>query len=700
MTDTLLSAQEEIGAARDYTQNIVRSIAESLIVFGLDGTISLVNRAAVTMLGYSEEELIGQSIKVLMGDEEGLLTSQGVQLLVEKGAIGNVEKDYRTKDGKAIPVLFSCSLMRDKKDKPQAIVSVALDITERKCAEAMLKKSREDAVAASRAKSEFLANMSHEIRTPMNGVLGMIDLLLHSELGQEQKRFADTAYNSGNVLLNLLNDILDLSKIEAGKLELESVDFDLGQELNEVVELFSAPAKAKGLAFGHSLDKSVINMVKGDPVRLRQVLGNLIGNAIKFTDAGEVVVRTMVVKKEADALVVRFEVTDTGVGVSQDAQCRIFDSFTQADTSTTRKHGGTGLGLSISRRLVELMGGSMGVESEQGAGSTFWFTAALQQSPFTVDATECRGGVRQAMQIEAAARSGWQLRQMEQAGGGGLAGKCILLAEDNPVNQQVVIAMLASMECRVDVVKNGKEAVDALSHERYHVVLMDCQMPEMDGYEATRLIRLREKESGEPPVPIVALTAHAMQGDREECLAAGMDDYLTKPFHLGRLHAILSRWAKNGAGPRKGQGEEKDSVGELLSGASRPKTEPIDETVLEALRSLQKKGGPDIVGRIIRAYLTDASKTITSLDDAVQAEDGKEIFRLAHKLKSSCANVGALNLSSLLARAEALGRENKVDETPEVFSKIREEYEAVRNALEAKLPGVEGATSLNAPLMQ
>jgi len=400
------------------------------------------------------------------------------------------------------------------------------EVLERERAADGLKIAKEAAEAASIAKSQFLANMSHEIRTPMNGIIGMNELILTTSLTVEQKRFAETIRHSSESLLSILNDILDFSKIEAGKLRLEAVDFDLRREMRQVEDLFADQVRQKGLAFTCDIDTALPAALRGDPVRLRQVLVNLVGNAVKFTERGGVALR--LARGDAGvgvgALTVRFEVRDTGIGVAPGVQAGIFDSFTQADGSMTRRFGGTGLGLTISRQLVELMGGTIGVESRPGEGSTFWFTVRF-------------AAAHEARRQEAAQVAAQPRRSVVAP---------VLLAEDNRVNQEVVAGMLAVFGVGTEAVGNGRAAVEAWRAGDYGLILMDCQMPEMDGYEAARTIREEEGRGahGGRRTPVVALTAHALEGDRVLSLAAGMDDHLGKPFRMNQLEAVLKRWLK------------------------------------------------------------------------------------------------------------------------------------------------------------
>lgn len=688
MTDTLIKAQNEITAAYDYTHNILESITEAIIVMDFYGKITMVNRAILVWLGYPEQELIGQDIGKVLGPEEGQFYRGARQGLSGQCIVNNGEKTFYTKTGGKIPVLFSCTVLKQSEVGTEGFVCVARDISERKETERILEKSKEAAEAASRAKSEFLANMSHELRTPMNGVLGMIDLLLRTDMNEKQRNFAAMAFHSANNLLNLLNDVLDLSKIEAGKLSLETIDFDVKSVVNEVVGVFAMEANKKGITLEAQIDENILSIVKGDPVRLRQVLVNLVGNSVKFTEKGSITIRVKPAEELGDRVKLQFHVADTGIGIPKEKQFEIFDAFMQGDASTTRRYGGTGLGLTITRQLVTLMNGEICLDSAEGIGTTFSFTAIFPKGAWEKLAQ------REVDKLARFGKSRAVTPSYDFKGNGTAAaegehmwwtGSRILVAEDNPVNQLVAIAIISQLGCQADVVKTGKEVITAMSEQAYDVVLMDCQMPEMDGYEATKIIRGWEAGSTRSHIPIIALTAQAMEADRDACLKAGMDDYLAKPFNHDQLRAILNRWLgdRNTKNPQR-EGERPASQRIIHNNSSKV---PIDKAALDEIRKLQQENAPDLVEKVIALYLSEAPKTLTALGNAIEGNDPQTIYQAAHKLKSSTASVGALHLAALLKEAECMGRENRTNESHELWLKIMEEYEAVKNALETELAG-------------
>ena len=539
-------------------------------------------------------------------------------------------------------------------------------------AQSELEIKRDDALAVSKAKGEFLARMSHEIRTPMNGVLGMIELLNNTPLADTQKRYAQTIHDSADSLLEIINDVLDFSKIESGKLQLETICFDLNSFLSDLLATLEGLAHQKGLTIELIVADGPTLAVYGDPFRLRQVLMNLIGNAIKFTDEGRVSVCVTVVDVDATHKDINFAVKDTGVGISGDKQKLIFESFAQEDGSTTRRFGGTGLGLAISKQLVEMMNGELQVESEAGAGSSFSFDLRMRASDgsdFSESARSLQKGLFEA--------------KVKPAEIGLLSGR-VLLAEDNAVNQEVALGMMAGMGVEAVVAKNGDEALNQFKSQQFDVVLMDCQMPVVDGLEATRAIRKLEAETGQAPIWIIAVTAGALAGDRQACLSVGMNDYLSKPFTGEQLYKILKKVLPSGdTKPELGQGLRQGLDG---AASNSPYSESsIDQNVLDGLAQLPQSESRNLVHRVIQAYLESSGELMTRLGEEIDSMNVDGIRAGAHALKSSSANVGALNFSGLCKELEAARKQEDLSQVGVTWQKMQDEYSRVIEELKCRV---------------
>lgn len=569
------------------------------------------------------------------------------RILQSGSAMLNHEQPRIDRAGHRQWVLASKVPFRDGSGKIAGIVGISRDISERKRAELALQTAKEAAEAANRAKSDFLANVSHELRTPLTGILGMTDLTLDTDLSAEQREYLDMVRGSANSLLTLINDLLDFSKIEAGMLTLDPHDFSLHDCLAETVKLLSVQANKKGLELSCHIATDVPDMLVGDSVRLRQVLVNLVGNAIKFTERGQIAVAVQMhqgdgVLPAPEVCSLHFSVRDTGVGIPADKQGLIFGAFVQADSSTSRKYGGTGLGLAISARLVQSMEGRIWLESEVGKGSVFHFTVSLRRSTAERkrDATPACTGPRRSRPLH------------------------LLLAEDNQVSQRLASRLLEKRGHRVVVTANGREALAALEKQTFDLVLMDVQMPEMDGMEATAAIRARERTTG-GHLPIIALTAHAMKGDQDCCLAAGMDGFVSKPLQSEELFRIIESHAP-AVGPSDADRDEETSANYAFNEAE-----------------LRERAGddPGLLKELVELFLAEIPGVMDEIRTAIHQKDAVRLRKVGHLLKGSAGTLGATAVSEVALRLEMMGRDNDLHDAPESYQALEQALHRVKPAL-------------------
>ena len=784
-------------------RSILDSAADGIVTFDELGQIETFNHAAERMFAYEPGTAIGLDISVLIPHlYDCLWSSQSGQLGdVSSSPTADFSGDHmgRRRDGSKFPLELSVSKVRF--GGLPMFTGIVRDTTDRNRTEDALRAAAA-AEAASRTKSQFLAHMSHEIRTPLNGVLGMTEMLLDTSLTPTQRRFAETAYRSGESLLGVIGDILDFSKIEAGKLELDNADFNPRELVEEVALLMTEVAEKKGLNLYCHVLQDIPRTLRGDCSRLRQVLTNLVGNAIKFTERGEVVVevstQSLVANEDNEMrTMLHFVVKDTGIGIPVDVQNQLFCAFTQVDNSTTRRYGGTGLGLAISKELVERMGGEIGVRSAPGRGAEFWFTlgyapaafvpqpasdgfagqrvlllaqhpqrrrrleqqlrdlglqvrcaedglegialvsrSAMERKPFAIvlvdsqlpdmapdkfaeaadkaitgvclvlivpvvhrGETKVHGGAAFHARLTSPVRqtelhdliagilrpstTSDDIVQPTKIDTIGLGGVRVLLAEDNLVNQDVARTMLESFGCEVQAVDNGRKALAALQSLQFDIILMDCQMPEMGGYDATAEIRARGLLRRRQPIeaitpvrlPIIALTANAVKGDREISLAAGMDEHLVKPFSRKSLRQVIERWVLD----RTGSSARAAGVGGDEAGGERT----FDPTMLEEIRSNCRADAVSPVAGLIDQYVRSSEDLIAALRRAAEASNADGVARSAHSLRSGSAFLGAHRLARMCGELEREARTGAIHDATHRINLIASEYEELVLALNA-----------------
>ena len=660
--EKLVTSLRESEARKRLLATIVEQSDQAIFTESLDGVITSWNAGAEELFGYTAEEAIGNEYAILIPSEDR--PTLNARERIRSGQKLSCETRMVTKNGTIIDIEVSAAPMFDDNGVHSGEITIARDITERRRTQEQLLQAKKFAEAASQAKSDFVANMSHEIRTPMNGILGFTELALDSDLDEEQRDNLSAVKSSAESLLGVISDILDFSKIEAGKLDVESVPFSLRDSLDQTIKSLELRAREKGLKLAWDVAPDITDYVIGDPVRLRQVIVNLVGNAIKFTRHGEVGVRVEMGPCSATDARLLFTVRDTGIGIPAEKQRLIFDAFSQADMSTTRIYGGSGLGLTISSRLVELMGGNIAVESTLAKGSVFRFSVHVKLPS------------EHSRLVALAPRPASLRSRSARADSSMLA---ILVAEDNPVNQKLARRLLEKLGHHVHLAENGEEAVTAVKTRHFDVVLMDLQMPVMGGLAATAVIRDWEQGRG-THIPVIAMTAHAMQGDRERCLDSGMDGYIAKPIDIAALISTLDAIAPGTptAAPLH-ETAPSPHIDAVSGGGVHSNTTDLPLDLDLALQRLDNDR--DLFCDIIDIFLAECPQSIAAIEAAVQAGSGDTVYRLAHKLKGAVSSLAAQRATSLATSLEAAGHRGDMAEAGKLFAQLKSESEQLRPQL-------------------
>jgi PAS domain S-box-containing protein len=616
-----------------YTRSLIESNIDALMTTDPSGIITDVNKQMEALTGCSRDELIGARFKDYFTDPER--AEAAIKLVLSVKKVTDYELTARARDGKETVVSYNATTFYDRSRALQGVFAAARDVTERKKVEAELQQAKAAAEGASQAKSEFLANMSHEIRTPLNAIMGVADLLAKTNLSAEQDKYVRIFRRAGDNLLDLINDILDLSKVEAAQLEIERTGFSLKDKLEKVIEMVAARAHEKGLALVSQIAPNMPNNVVGDPTRLRQVLLNLLGNAIKFTQSGEVSLRVAPCPESSSTSGMRFTFTvaHTGIGIPDEKLDHVFERFAQADSSTTRRFGGSGLGLAISKRLVELMGGRIWVESEVGHGSVFAFTVPLEI---------------------------WDANNRPEAVSSGTAPRLplpslkILLADDSPDTCTIMMAYLEHTPYRVEIAVNGAIACEKFTKGNYNLVLMDWQMPVMDGLTATGVIRAWEQANDRPPIPIIALTASALEGDKEKCLAAGCTGFLTKPIKQEVLLGSIREHST--VAPKLSKESSETSITPFV-------THPF--------------------AKLIPGYLLNCRMNIIAMRGALDRTDLETVRSLGHRMGGTGAMYGFQFISDTGGAIEQAAVSSNIDVVRDRVEKLSDYLDAIDSAWRA-----------------